>query len=366
MSEYRFVDLAVDESLAALVAGADRIGVDTEFMREKTYFAQLCLLQVSTDAQIVCADPLGLNGDSPASSVGFWEAMMKPEWVVHSARQDLEVVSQASGRMPRAIFDTQVAAAFLGFQPQLGYAGLVRELFGVELDKSHTRADWSRRPLSDALLKYAAEDVQYLLPAHEKLLERLNECGRLQWAIQDSNDLLDVSLYEADPELAIDRLKGARNLRGRARAAATRLAAWREREALRTNRPRQWIMRDQVLVAIAIAFPQTISELNEVDGLAERTVRRAGDELLRIIDETRHDDSGYSPPPRPDEQQKTVLKEIQRRVAACADKLNLAAELIAPKKELSAAMLGDRDCRVFRGWRRELIGHEILEILQDR
>jgi ribonuclease D len=290
---------------------------------------------------------------------------MQPEWVLHSGRQDLEVIYQAAGRLPGTIFDTQVAAALLGFQPQIGYAGLVRELFDVELDKSHTRADWSRRPIPEALLNYAAEDVQFLLPAYDALIERLQSAGRLEWARQDSSDLLDERLYKPNPEDAVHRLKGARNLRGRARAAATSLAAWREKEALRSNRPRQWIMRDPVLIDIAIRAPGSTSELARIDGLAEKTVRRSGDELLGIIAGATQDPSGYKPPSRPDESQKAALKKMQQYVAAVADGLGLAAELIAPKKELSAAMLGDRELRVFSGWRRDLVGEELLGLLEN-
>jgi ribonuclease D len=288
---------------------------------------------------------------------------MKPQWVVHSARQDIEVIFQTSALMPTALFDTQVAAAFLGLQPQIGYGGLVKELFGVELDKSHTRADWSKRPLKDELLRYAAEDVEYLLPAWEELVTRLERAGRLQWATEDSMDLLDPALYSTDPAAAIERLKGARNLRGRARAVATALATWREAEALRSNRPRQWIMRDPVLIELAIRCPDSKSDLGDIDGLAEKTIRRAGAELLAIIAAASHDDTGYRPPPRPDERQKAALKEMQRQVAACAQQLGIAAELLAPKKELSAAMLGNRESRVFRGWRRELVGERLLEFL---
>lgn len=366
MSEYRYVDLTVDDSPALPVAGEERIGVDTEFMREKTYFAELSLLQFSTATEIFCADPLGnVPGDKRVSNE-FWQAIVQPEWVVHSARQDIEVIYQTSGRMPRSIFDTQVAAALLGFMPQMGYAGLVKELFDVELDKSHTRANWSRRPLADALLRYAAEDVQYLLPAYDELVVRLEHAGRLEWAIEDSRDLLQPALYESDPTLAVHRLKGARNLRGRSRAAAAELATWREKEALRTNRPRQWILRDQVLIGMAMAAPQTTADLARIDGIAEKTVRRAGKELIGIIDAATHDQSGYQPPARPDERQKAALKEMQRLVTARADQLGLAAELIAPKKELSAAMQGNHDSRVFSGWRREVIGDELLELLENR
>ena len=362
MTAYKFVDLTVDEGALRAIVGETRIGVDTEFMREQTYFAELCLLQISTRSEIFCADPIGGRGDG-APSPAFWESVMQPEWVVHSARQDIEVIYQGSGRMPAAIFDTQIAAALLGFMPQIGYGGLVRELFGVELDKSHTRANWTRRPLPDALLQYAAEDVQYLLPAYDELAARLEKLGRLDWAIEDSRALLDPKLYETNPALAVHRLKAIRNLQGRARAAAAALSEWRETEALRLNRPRQWILRDAVLVEIAATAPDSERALAQIEGLPEKTRRRAGGTLLELVRTAQHDASGYRPPPRPDEKQKATLREMQRVVSARADDLGLATELVAPRKELAAAMLGDRDLRVFSGWRRAVVGETLLGLL---
>lgn len=365
MPDYRFVDLSVDQSLGDLASAAERMGVDTEFMREKTFFSQLCLIQVATGSEIICADPLKLDAADKAAAGSFWKDMMKPVWILHSGRQDIEVIFQTSGHMPREIFDTQIAAAFLGYQPQMGYANLVGELFQVELAKSHTRADWSRRPLSADVLSYAAEDVEYLLPAWELLTERLTAAGRLEWALEDSADLLDLGLYDPDPALAIDRLKGARNLRGRGRAAAAALAAWRERQAVRSNRPRQWIMRDQVLIDIAMSQPESLSGLAKIEGLPESTVRRAGERLLAIVAEATHDQTGYRPPERPNESQKSVLKKMQQIVTACAEDLGISAEIVAPKKELSAAMQGKTESRVFRGWRREVLGNDLLELVKN-
>ena len=319
----------------------------------------------STGRNIFCADPLQADQPGDAEVAGFWQALMRPAWVLHSGRQDMEVVYQASDCIPQEIFDTQVAAALLGYQPQIGYANLVAELFSVALAKSHTRADWSRRPLADAVMDYAAEDVLYLLPAYEMLKERLEKLDRLQWATQDSADMLDISLYANDPTLAINRLKGAGKLRGPARAAAVRLAAWRESEAIRTNRPRQWILRDPVLLDLACSRPGTKSGLGDISGLAERTITRAGEQMLQILSDASKDENDYEPPPRPDEKQKTLQKELQRRVSACAEDLGIATEIIAPRKELAAAMQGTRDSRVFRGWRNELIGAELLELLEN-
>ncbi len=362
MPEPRYVDPAQEAAIEAMVARDSRIGVDTEFVRERTYFAELCLVQFTAGEQIVCADALGLVDDDVRTQ--FWEPLMRPEWVLHSARQDIEVVYQSAGVMPRRVLDTQIAAALVGYPPQMGYASLVAELFDVELPKSHTRADWSKRPLKPTLLEYAAEDVQYLLPAWDRLAERLEAAGRLDWAIEDSAALLDERLYVVEPSAAIERVKGAGRLTGQARAALAALAAWREKEALSRNRPRQWILRDPVLVDLALRRPSSQRELGQVDGLPDKTRQRHGSRILELLAGAGSDD-GYRPPAPPDEAQKRALKQMQRRVARVADELGIAAELLAPKKELSAAMLGARDSRVFNGWRRDVIGAELEGLLES-
>ncbi len=358
MSAYRFIDDYYDviDELRAL----DTIGVDTEFLREKTFLSQLCLVQLSSTGGILCVDPL-----RPHDYSEFWETTCTARWVVHSGRQDIEVIYQTSGRMPSDLFDTQVAAGLLGFAPQMGYGNLVDELFNVSLPKSHTRADWSQRPLPAEYLQYAADDVAYLLPALDELQERLERAGRLDWAIEDSRDLLDSSLYEIRPEEAIHRLKGARNFRGRRRSVAAALAGWREQQALERNRPRQWILRDNVLLDLAVRQPGSPAELRRIDGMPPRLAERAGAELVEII-AAADEGTGYRPPGPPDEAQKSLLNELQRIVARCAKELGLAAEIIAPRKVLSAAiMFGDTGGRVFRGWRAELVGDAIRERLPD-
>jgi len=357
MTDYSMIEHV--DAIAPELSGAAFIGLDTEFMREKTFFAELCLVQIATGGAIYCVDPLG-----DADMKLFWNSVMESGWVVHSARQDIEVIYQAAERMPLRLFDTQVAAGLLGYAPQLGYANLVSELFSVDIPKSHTRADWSRRPLSDAVLNYAAEDVEYLLPAMEILTERLDKLGRLEWANEDSALLLHPALYDIDPQLAINRLKGARNLRGRRRSAAARLAAWRESEALRANRPRQWIAKDSVLLEIASRSPKSSAELEDIDGFPAGLLRRSGKRLLEVVAEAGGEEHGYQPPSAPNEAQKIMLKKMQQQVAECAADLGLAAETVAPKKELSAVINGgNRESRVFGGWRREVIGDILLKQL---
>jgi len=357
MPDYLFVDHP--DSISQKLSGHAQLGVDTEFMREKTYFAQLCLIQISTPDAMYCVDPL-----VEAGQAAFWKQLLADSWVLHSARQDIEVVLQTAGAMPAEIFDTQVAAGLLGFPAQMGYAGLVKELFDVDMAKSHTRADWSRRPLKPEYLDYAAEDVEHLLPAADILSEKLDQKGRLDWAKQDSALLLDKSLYEISGEQAIDRLKGARNFRGAKRAAAVRLAAWREEEAIRRDRPRQWIIRDNVLLDIAYKMPTNENQLAAIDGMPPKVVGRVGKQLVDIISASRDDENSYQPPSPPDEAQKALLKQLQSEVAECAKDLHIAAETVASKRELSSVIIsGNRDTRVFSGWRQDLIGNQLLKLL---
>lgn len=356
MPAYTFVEQPADAVPALENSG--RVGVDTEFMRERTFFAQLCLVQVAASDGIYCVDPLG-----PHDIENFWRALDSCEWVLHSARQDIEVLYQSSGRMPSRIFDTQIAAALLGYQPQIGYGNLVTDLFGVELDKSHTRANWARRPLPAAILEYAAEDVEYLLPAYEELARRLEDRGRLGWALADSAELLNPGLYAVDPSAAVERLKGAKSFRGARRAAAVRLAEWREAEAQRLDRPRQWILRDSVLLDIAYRLPGDARALSGIDDMPPKLVRRAGGDILAAVNEAATDEHDYEPPRRPDEAQKALLRELQGIVAKRANELGIAAETIAAKKELSAIIAGDRESRLFHGWRRDVVGNEIEALI---
>lgn len=360
MPDYTLVEKP--DSICPQIIDQDPVGIDTEFVRERTFFAELSLIQLATRSDIFCVDPL-----AGAAMDDFWDCLLSRTWVLHSGRQDIEVVYQAANRMPAGVFDTQVAAALLGHAPQLGYANLVNELFGAELAKTHTRADWSKRPLTEALLHYAAEDVQYLLPAHSMLAEELDKRGRLDWAREDSAQLLNPGLYEVDAESAIERLKAARNLRGRRRAAAARLAVWREREAIRANRPRQWIARDNVIVAIASSLPDNLSALEDIDGLAPGLVRRRGHRLLEIVAESAGDEHDYRPPAAPSEAQKALLKRLQARVAAHAAELGVSAEVLASRKDLAACAMGrENESRALAGWRRDVIGKDLLELVAGR
>ncbi len=357
MPDFQFVSDTY--SILETLKKESSVGVDTEFLREKTFFARLCLVQISTRQTTWCVDPL-----RPHDYKDFWEALCDSQWVVHSARQDIEVIYQSAGQMPHELFDTQIAAAFLGKAPQMGYGNLVEDLFDTQLPKAHTRADWSQRPLPAELLEYAADDVTYLLPMLDLLSEELDKLGRLDWAREDSMLLLDPALYAVDPADAIDRVKGAKNFRGKRRAIAAGLAAWREEQAIQRDRPRQWIIRDNTLLDIAARQPKDMKALQALDGMSPKVASRNGEKLLAIVRNPESGHADYEPPRIPDEDEKALLKKLQRIVRQKADEIGIAAELLASRKELAAAIMnGERNSRMFQGFRQPLIGDTIAKAI---
>lgn len=359
MTKFEYIDRqgAVLE-LAKALQECPAVALDTEFMRERTYYPQLCLVQISTGSNVFCVDPLADLDLNP-----LWQSLFNCELVVHSGRQDLEVIYLSARQMPGNLFDTQVAAALLGEAPQIGYANLVNRLFSIELPKSHTRADWSIRPLKESFLEYAAEDVEYLLEAQEKLVSELGNADRLEWAREDSRALLDPALYVIEPAKAIDRLRGARSFDGISRSIAESLAEWREIRAESSNRPRQWIIKDAVLLQLATQRPSTLSELGATPGMPPATLRKQGEVLLQLINDPPRR-SSHQPFERPGEAEKAMLRSLSSVVAKLAAELGIAPEIIAPRKELADAVAGQRNLRVFSGWRQKVAGERLLEILE--
>ena len=355
--------LASQADLQTLVAGlaqADVVALDTEFVRESTYYAQLCLLQVATSEHIACVDPLAGIGLEE-----FWEVVLRerPLTLMHAGRQDLELIWQHTGRLPEVLFDTQVAAALLGHPAQIGYAGLVHRLLDISLDKSHARTDWSRRPLPQNKLAYAADDVRYLLEVHQRLDAELRARGRHSWAAEDCAALLNPALYKNPPDQAWHRVKGLRRLQGRARAAARALAQWRETTAEWLDRPRRWVMSDEQLLALAEALPADTGAMAEVRGLPAGLVRRRGEALLAVLAEVPDTVADEIDPLPLSGEEKSRLARLSTLTRKVADELGIEAEVLATRAELTAAARGAREGRVFEGWRGEILAERLLEAL---
>jgi ribonuclease D len=346
-----------DEQLPALASALESqawIGVDTEFLRERTFFPKLCLLQLAAGGRIWCVDTLGISSLDLLMHALTAAAARK---IIHAARQDLEAVYLSTKRIISPVFDTQIAAGCIGLKPQIGYAELVKTLLEVTVPKGQTRTDWSKRPLTPAQLEYAADDVLYLADIAGSLSRRLRELGRDHWVLEDCLALEDKQLYEPDPAQAWSRLRGIAQLAPVARARAKTIAIWRESEARARDLPRSWLLPDAAIFSIAEGAAPPLN-----DSLAAS--------LQRALEEAPNDARDEQPvqDARPTLEQKAIIERLGKIVDARAAELNVSPEILAPRGELKAMAMGtragaQRDTNALRGWRREEIGTRLLEAI---
>ncbi|MBI3897525.1 MAG: ribonuclease D [Gammaproteobacteria bacterium] len=343
----------------ARIRGSAWIAVDTEFTRERTYYARLGLLQLATDDIIACIDPLKVDL-SPLLDVLYDPSMLK---VLHAARQDLEVLYDQRKAVPQPLFDTQIAAALLGHPEQVGYAPLVETITGVKLPKLHTRTDWEARPLSSEQLHYAEDDVRYLRDVYRALDAELQRLDRLSWLAEECAALTDVMLYRNDPELAYQRLKGGGALDIEAQPRLQALAAWRERTAQTLDRPRGWIVPDNALMEIARLAPESSAVLARAPEMTPGRVDSFGTDILTALATTRSTKPERlwidSRPPTPAEQ--TLARKLLARVGEIAQAHNIQPGIIATRRAIFA-LIRERSGPLTHGWRQQLVGNELLAL----
>jgi ribonuclease D len=348
------------ESAAALAAAAERwtrhdwLALDTEFVRESTYYPQLCLVQAGDGHHNICLDTLGLSNDD---LLPLYAALRAPATlkVFHAASQDLEIFVGCIDDCPRPLFDTQLAAALLGDGDQLGYAALVEKRLGIKLDKSLTRTDWSRRPLTGAELAYAADDVRWLAELFPRLRDELEARRRLAWLEEDCARLADAERYRTRPEDAWRRLKGLSRLPPRARQAAAALAAWRERIAQARNRPRKWILDDAALYRLAERLPQDEAQLAALQVLPPKVLQRHAAALVAVIaDSAAHTVAAEEPPLSP--VQKAEAQRLLAQLRERADALGIPSSLLATRGDVETWVGAGKPAPLFSGWRLEAAG----------
>ena len=357
-------------ALCAELAKGPYFTIDTEFLRDKTYYPQLCLIQVaSPGGQPKAIDPLMAGIDlAPLLALLADEKILK---VFHAARQDLEIFFNLMGEVPHPIFDTQVAAMVCGFGESIGYYSLVADICGVHLDKGAQFTDWSRRPLSSKQLLYALDDVTYLRDIYESLAEKLESTGRTTWLIQEMNVLTSSSTYENKPEDSWERIK-VRTDKPKVLAVLREVAAWREREAQSRDVPRQRIVKDEVLADMAIHPPETVEELGRIRGLSPDFARgKMGKGLLEGVLK------GLATPPKecprlerrskfPSEMTATLemLKMLLR--IQCSEH-DVAPKLVANTEELEAFIMNpEGDLPILKGWRHEIYGQVAQKLMSGK
>lgn len=350
----------------ASVEDGDYITVDTEFLRDKTYFPKLCLLQIANPKHAAIIDPLAKDIDlGPVLAL-----MQKPSLtkVFHAARQDIEIFYQLSKHIPAPIFDTQVAAAVCGFGESAGYEALVNQIVGSEIDKSSRFTDWSARPLSEKQLAYALSDVTHLCTIYETLKDKIDTSGRASWIAEEHVYLSDPALYDPHPDDAWKRLK-AGNMRPKHLAILRELARWRETEARKHDVPRGRIVKDDVLIELAFSAPRKESDLarmRNLGGLSQSKIKSIFECVEAALALPASDHPQSKPYRKLPVNVTGALAMLQLLLKISADQNDVTASMIASKDDLEKIALGETDTPTLHGWRYDIFGRAAERLMSGQ
>lgn len=353
-------DKELDEVITSALQ-ADRYAIDTEFHRERTYFPQVALIQMAWDGGLVLIDPLEVNL-KPLAELLEGDGTC----IVHAGVQDLEVLDLSCGTIPKNIFDTQIAAGFLGVSTG-SLTSLLDRFLGISLPKGDRLTDWLRRPLTDDQLRYAASDVEYLLELTDILEGQLEEEGRSQWAVEECDLLKDRPRNRRVPEEAILRIKEARSLKGQAFRVASAVAAWRELRAAEANTPVRQVLSDLGIVAIGQQAPASVDKLKGLRGVEGRHLRDGADkEILTAVQVGIKSAPSERHPARAPElprHLRPVVTLVTAWIAQLARDHRLDPALLATRSDVESLLKKDPTCRLTRGWRQELVGTPIAQLV---
>jgi ribonuclease D len=335
--------------------------LDTEFHREKTYYPRVALVQVAWDGDLVLIDPLEVDL-APFAEILDSDTTA----VLHAADQDLEVLELACHTTPQVLFDTQIAAGFVGMATPSLASVYEREL-GLRVPKADRLTDWLRRPLTDDQLQYAASDVAHLLEVHARLSDQLRHRGRLQWALDECEQLRVRQRGARDPEEAWRRIKEARSLRGQARQVAQAVAGWRERRAAELDLPVRYVMPDLAVVSIAQRPPKTVRQLRDIRGLDDRHLKQeVANRLLEAIAEAQQrkpESLDDPPPPELDRELRPAVTLVSAWISQLARDLEIDTALLATRSDLEMLLRGASDARLAQGWRADIVGEPIRKLV---
>lgn len=353
-------------AFAHSVREADVLAVDTEFMREKTYFARLCLIQVASDDVAAVIDPLVITDFTPLFDLLKDPGITK---VFHAGSQDLEILCRMMGTPPAPVFDTQVAATLAGQPTQVSYQQLISSLLGVKLGKAHTFTDWARRPLSEDQIEYALDDVRYLPTAYRQLRDRLASEDRLGWLSEDFERMSDPATYEVVPEEQFRRVKRASSLDRKSLAVLREVAAWREREAQSRDIPRRWLLSDESLLEIARRAPADAAALASIRGISDQVARRNADQVASAVRRGLQTPEAEWPRIAKRKRLEGDVSDVADLMSALvrvrAKEHGVAPSLLATRDDLERFAGGEREASALSvGWRHALVGAE-LEALLD-
>jgi ribonuclease D len=343
------------------------VALDTEFHRERTFYAHLALVQLASTERVACVDPLASLDLGPLDALMHDSGVLK---VVHAGQQDLEIFFDRTKQVPAPIFDTQIAASLLGLGDQLGYAALVAEVTGTHLEKLHGRTDWMRRPLDNAVVEYAAGDVIHLREVYARLDAELLRLGRRDWLDEEQAYLLEESTHTIAIEDAWTRVKGAGKLKRDECAVAQQLAGWRERSAREMDRPRRRVLSDEAIVDLARQRPTKAQGLERLRSLDDGTRRKHGSVLIDLVRAGVETEEADRPSPLDRGPRAPFDSAVVNALAAVlqvrASAANINARMLCNKPDLEKLASGDEDLSVLRGWRARLAGDALQGFLAGR
>ncbi len=357
------------DTLAAFCERASRakvIAVDTEFLREKTFYPKVCLIQLATPSESVAVDPILIDDLSGLRRLFEDTRITK---VFHACTQDLEVILHDLGCVPRPIFDTQLAAAFLGRRQQIGYGALVESCCGVRLPKAESLTDWSRRPLDEDQLKYAEDDVRYLPGIYEQMVSELVRLDRLSWLAPEMERIADPDHFSRPPELAFRHLKRSGSLTRKQLAVAREVCAWRDGVAARRDIPRKWVVSDEVVVEACKRVPRSTDRLKRIRGTEQlsakdaegmvRAVRRGADCAPELYPKVNRRE-------RPSAETESIVDLMYAMLRLVSDKSGVATQLIATRDDLLDFVNHRDSSPLSSSWRYELAGRSLEGLLDGR
>jgi len=356
-----------NEELRAFIARARKsayAAIDTEFLREKTYWAKLCLVQVCTEEETAIIDPLSLSNFADFGELLDDDSVLK---IFHACSQDIEILFNQTGVVPHPIFDTQVAASLIGKTQQASYASLVSSYCKIDLPKKDSYTDWSRRPLSESQLSYAADDVIYLPKIYARMMELLKKKGREHWLDETFRELENPDHYKVDPYERYKKLKRSNQLNPRQLAAAREFAAWREERAQKANIPRKWVVSDEQIVEACRREPHSLDDLYMVRGLREslrpRDARVVLDRIKRGLSLPAEELPQINSQQRSEANVDVEVSLMNAMVSKRARQHDIAVHTLAPHAELMKLARGhDDECELLKGWRLNLIGAELRDL----
>jgi len=353
-------------NFVSATSSQNTIGLDTEFIRIKTYYPKLCLVQISSNICTGCIDCLQNNDLNK-----IWKLIFNPKTlkIFHSARQDLEILFLIKNQIPEHIFDTQIGAALLGYQPQIGIKKLLKDELNIEINKAETRSDWSKRPLNLEQIQYALEDVNHLLHLHNVLEKKLRARKRYRWALEDSSRILITAEELFKPESAWKKISGIKNLKSNNQQLAVMIATWREKTAMQMDLPRQWLMNDKSLIEIAKKEPITLTQLENIGIINKFFQKSELEKILKLIKRHKEkiEENGqliikfnsnhkirFDP---------NLIEKFRKIIAKKAKELKIFPEVLASKKDLLAMIQKKNNAKLLSGWRKKVIGAELKELL---